>query len=231
MINKKASHVGVVLSFILFVTFVIFMYVLIHSKINQERDKAIVLDYVKGEILSRISDELTTISVLLNNPGSNCVELVNFISRTGISNRFIVTDDLGNVLDSGISGQNIKVTRNGATFLKIYESQEFPQKADLSGSCQSQDYTIGLSKKEKLVFESKVTDFLNNYTTNYEDLKKSLNIGSRDEFGLMFTYNNGTIIKTPIENITMNIYANQIPIQYTKNNGAREAGFVNVLVW
>jgi len=152
--NKKASHVGVVLSFILFITFIVFMYVLLDSKVNQERGKPSTLNYVKGTLLEQVSAELTTVSVALISPQSNCVELSGFLSGTGLSNRIIVRDDSGNVLTSGISGQNLKVERNGNTFFRVYESETFSPEGDLSSSCQSPSYTIGLSKTENLIIIS-----------------------------------------------------------------------------
>ncbi len=231
IIRKRGSHVGVVISFVLFITFIVFMYILLSLRNVQETGKSSTLEYVKGEVIGKVSSQLTTISVKVSTPGSSCVTLSNFLGSEGISNRVITLDDSGNELSTGTSGQSLQVARNGQTFFRVYEADEFPEKNSSLGSCESPSYKPGLSKTEDFVFESKVKELLANYTTSYENLKKTLNIGSRDEFGFIFTYNNGTAIKTPSQNVTVNVYASQIPVQYIKTDGAREAGSLAVLVW
>lgn len=228
--NKRGSHVGIVLSFVLFITFIFFMYGLLNLKVNQEKGKLSTLEYIKGELLDGISAQLMTTSVSMNSPGSNCVTLTNFFSETGISNKVIARNDAGDVLETGVSGQDLQVARDGA-FFRVHNSEEFAEKTNSIGSCSSLDYNIGLSKEENFVFESKVTELLSDYLEDYETLKENLNIGSRDEFGFIFAYKNGTVIKTPEKNLTINIFADQIPIQYIRTNGAREAGTLTVLVW
>ncbi len=235
--SKRGSHVGVVLSFLLFITFVIFMYVLLNSRINQEQSKTNSLENIKAEILERVSGNLTSISVKLNGQTSNCVELSGFLSKTGIGNRILARDDSGNILSTGIVGQNLQVERAGNTFFRVYSAEEFSQEADSLSSCRSLSnggnpgYVIGLSKAENLVFESKITRLLNNYTTNYAALKTSMGISSGDEFRFVFAYSDGAAIKTPESNVTINVYADSIPVQYIKTDGAREVGSITALVW
>ena len=69
--NKKASHVGIVISSLLFITFIIFMYILLDSQIGKEREKENALENVKIELLEKTSGEFTRVSVGLNNPGNN----------------------------------------------------------------------------------------------------------------------------------------------------------------
>ncbi|MDP3991962.1 MAG: hypothetical protein U1B79_01365 [Candidatus Pacearchaeota archaeon] len=233
--NKKGSHVGFVISFMLFITFVIFMYLILNSRIDFGQDKANSLEYVKSEITERVSGSLTTASVDLNNPGSNCVELSNFLGIAGIGNRVMVRSDSGNILNAGISGQSLQVERNGNTFFRVYGSEEFSQTAGSLGSCQSlsegQGYILGLVRDSEEIFESKIIALSNNYTGDYEALKKDMNIGSGDEFGFIFTYADGTAIKTPGQNVTINVYVDRIPVQYIKTNAAKENGFIDILVW
>ena len=61
MFEKKrgGTHVGVILSFVIFVTFLIFLYTTIQPAVKLNKDKQIVLDLLKEEIISSVSAELT----------------------------------------------------------------------------------------------------------------------------------------------------------------------------
>ena len=78
--SKRGSHVGVVISFILFITFVLFMYFLLSSRGNQQTGKASALEYVKGEVMDQISGEMKTVSVKVADLGSSCLTLGNFLA-------------------------------------------------------------------------------------------------------------------------------------------------------
>lgn len=229
--KKKGSHVGFVISFVLFITFIIFMYAILSSRVDFGQEKANSLNYVKAEIIERVSENLTSVSVVLNNPGSNCVELSNFLGATGITDRLIVRSDSGNILTSGISGKSLQVNRNENTFFRVYESEEFPEISSPLSGCTNSNYILGLSRDSRDIFESKVLELFGNYTENYEALKKDMKISPGDEFGFGFTYNNGTEIKTPEKNVTINVYAERTAIQYIKTDAARETGFMDVIVW
>jgi len=231
--NKNGSHVGFVISFVLFVTFIIFMYAILSSKADLGQEKENSLNYVKAEVIERVSENLTSVSVAVNNPDSNCVGLDNFLSTTGITDRFIVRSDSGNVLGAGISGQSLQVAREGNTFFRVYSSEEFPKiTLSLSSSgCTNSGYTLGLIRDSKDIFESKVLELFENYTEDYEALKRDMKISSGDEFGLRFTHSDGREIKTPEKNVTINVYVERVAIQYIKTNAARESGFIDIIVW
>lgn len=237
MNNKNGSHVGFVISFVLFITFIIFMYTILNSRIDFGQEKANSLNYVKAKIIDIVSENLTGVSIAIGqqNPQS-CVQLRNFFLETGVSDRFVVKSDSGNVLQSGKSGNDLYVERSGNLFFRVYGSEEFNIGGGVLGNCQplsegSQGYTLGLSRDSKDIFESKIIKLLNNYTADYEALKKDMKISSGDEFGFGFIYSNGTEIKTTTSNVTINVYADRVPVQYVKTDATIESGFIDIIVW
>ena len=235
-LNRKGSHVGFVISFVMFITFVVFMYLILNSRIDFGQGKANSLEYVKGEIIERISGNLTSASAAITkeNPQS-CVQLRDFFLKAGIANRFIVRSDSGSILTASKSGDDLFVERNGNLFFRVYGSGEFNLSSIGSlGSCQplseGSQYAIGLIRDSKEIFESKIIGLFNNYTGDYEALKKDMKISTGDEFGFRFIYNNGTEIKTPEKNITINVYVERVPVQYIKTDAARESGFMDTIV-
>ncbi|SRR3972149_3598933 len=237
MNNKKGSHVGFVISFVLFVTFIIFVYVILSSRVDFGQEKANSLSYVKAEIINRVSENLTSVSIAIGqqNPQS-CVQLTDFFSKTGLGDRFVVADDSGNVLPSGKGGNDLFIERNNNLFFRVYGSEEFNSSGGALNNCQplnenSQGYILGLSRDSREIFESKVLELFENYTENYEALKIDMKISSVDEFGFRFTYSNGTEIKIPEKNVTINVYADRTAVQYIKADATRESGFIDTIVW
>ena len=244
MYNKNGSHVGFVISFVLFVTFIVFMYLLLNSRLDFGQNKQNSLEYVKSEIIERVSENLTITSLSTNKTvfSENCFFFTDFISKTSAGNRLMVQNDSGNIFiaytSQDLTDLYINRDGSGSDFFRIYSSEDFPATANYSGTpspcvnfSEGAGYTIGLSKEEDYIFESKVLELLNNYTTDYEALKKDIKISSSDEFGFVLTYNNGTQVKTPEINATINIYSERVPIQYIKTDSKRETGFIDVLVW
>ena len=236
--QRKGSHVGVVLSFVIFITFIIFIYIIVQPTIKLD-DRQNFLEHIEGEIIERVSTDLTSISVTIDTPNpQTCVELIDFFIITGISDRAIVKNDAGSVLQASKNGNSLFVSKNSNDFfLKIHESEEF---AGASGNaispCQSLNeggsgYNFGFVKTNKQIFETKIIKLINDYKNDYETLKGMLGVAPGNEFGFSFTYSNETIIKTEEKNISVSVYINEIPIQYISKNAAGEPGFLNIKAW
>ena len=234
---KKGSHVGFVISFVLFVTFIIFVYLILSSRVDFGQEKTNSLSYVKAEIIDRVSENLTSVSMAIGQQNPQpCVQLTDFFLKTGLGDRFVVRSDSGIVLQSGKSGNDLFIERNNNLFFRVYDSDEFSVAGGALSGCQplnegSQGYTLGISRDSKEVFEAKVLELLVNYTGDYEALKRDMKISSGDEFGFRFTYSNGTEIKTPEKNVTINVYVDRTAIQYIKADAAMESGFIDAIVW
>ena len=234
--NKKGSHVGVVISFVLFITFIVFMYTILNYKIGFGENKKASLEQIKETVKGEISENLTTISVGINQVNPGCVQLRDFFLKTPSSDKLLVKSDSGSELAASKEVNDLFVQTQGNTFFRVLESGEFSVvSAGAVGSCQDLEegsgYILGVSREENLVFESKIFNLLNNYTQNYSGLKKNLGISDEDEFGFIFTYSNSTQVRTPEKNLTIDIYAERVPVQYIKIDGNREVGFIDVVVW
>jgi hypothetical protein len=234
--QRKGSHVGVVVSFILFITFIVFMYVILNNRISFGENKKASLEQIKQAVVKQISENLTTTSIRITQVNPSCVQLSDFFIKIPISDKLLVRSDSGSALLSKKSGNNLFVETQGNTFFRISESEEFSTiSTGAINPCQpvqeGSGYVLGISRAENLVFESKTFNLLSNYTQNYSGLKKDLEIAEGNEFGFIFTYSNSTQIRTPQKNLTIDVYSDRIPIQYIKTEGTREAGFIDIIVW
>ncbi len=231
------SHVGVVLSFVIFVTFIIFIYIIVRPALGTGNNQGL-LDYFKEVLIERASAELTSVSILIDtvNP-QTCVQLLGFFDKVDIVNRTIVSNKDGNVLDAKISGQGLFVATPGnEIFLKIYGSEEFnTTETGTMSDCQplseGSEYTFGLIKSEKNIFEKRIIQIIESYNNNYESLKLELNLAQGNEFRLDFIYANGTLISTEEKEVLVNVFVDEFPIQYISKDAVREFGSLNVGIW
>ena len=239
--EKRGSHVGFVLSFVIFMTFIFFIYLITSPALKTER-KDTYLEYLIGSLKEKSSANLTAVSVAITQPNpQNCVRFSNFFSTTRMGNNFIVKNSAENVLQSQIDATDLLVVLGtGDKFLKVYESSEFGAAA--SGSInpcqqlnQGNGYSLGLMRTSENIFETKIISLIGNYSSNYSGLRSQLKISLVNEFNFSFTYNNGTQIPIQNQNQTIsrniNIYAKNVPIVYTSGKAAAESGFLNVKIW
>jgi len=240
--KKRGSHVGMVLSFVIFITFLVFLYSIIEPAVKTQGDKQALLDYLKRELIQNFSAEMASVTITVEKTiPQNCIELENLVTELDIISTVIVKGETENILSNQISGNNLQIDREGIGdfFFKIYQAEEFEE---LGGgtfsSCKllkygesKKEYTIGLTRTDEYIFETKIIRLIDEYENNYEDLKDELKIPLGSEFGFSFRYDNETIIGTEEKNVSINIYSEEIPTQYIDGEANILPGFITVKVW
>ena len=235
--NKQGSHVAVVISFVIFVTFMVFLYSMARSSVNPEEKENSLVESLKAKLINEASAELITITVNFSrNSGINCIELNGLSSKFGITPRIIVKNQNQTTTDAALNGDDLRINRitREDKFFKVYNSPEFSATSTSSWNCEEFNefthYTVGLVKTEEYVFEEKILDLINNYN-NYENMKEYLKIPEGSEFGLGFIYENGTSTNVEIKDVTADIYVKEEPVQYVSRQGDISTGFLRVMVW
>ena len=232
---------GVVISFAIFITFVIFLYTMAQPTLQVDQREETLMPFLEKVLIENASATLTTITVnITNNVVDPCIQLDNLANTFGIDNRIFVWNQEQELTESGLSTitNNVRINRldSNDDFFKIYYSEEFPYMGTGGAwSCQpmteGNDYDLGITKVDKYVFESKVFELLDAHVLWYEDFKSDLGIPRSFEFGFGIIYNNGSIRETESINISKNIYIQDIPIQYVNANGQIESGFFRLKTW
>ena len=233
MKKRGDTHVGVVLSFVIFITFLIFVYTILIQPAISQTSKQSVLENLKIKLTDEISGELTVATINIEDKPQNCIRLSNLITDIGVNSNIIVKDKLGVTQTSYDLSNDLEISRDNSddTFFKVYHSNEFSALSTTGETlCTPTTYTKGLVRTSKYIFESKILNLMNDYETNYETIKNNLEIHSSSNFGLGFRYGNGTSIRVP-ENLTTNIYALEIPSQYISKDSDIKLGFLNIRVW
>ncbi|MFH1889490.1 MAG: hypothetical protein ABIJ58_01260 [Nanoarchaeota archaeon] len=230
--GKKGSHVGVMLSFIIFVSFVVFVYVILRPAVVQD-DKENFLEFIKEGVVRESSASLVTSSVNITEIG-DCIQLNGFFGDNGISRNIILKDENGNALTAnlnGAGGTHLRILMGGKRFFRIYESETFVEITS-EGPCGQSDYTISGAKNDSYVFESKITALISKYNTNYSGLASDLGIPVANGFGFSFNNSEEAEISTnEAEILSTSIFAQDFSVQYVTESAGLEVGKIKVRAW
>lgn len=232
--NKKGTHVEVIISFVIFITFVVFLFVASKPAIIKQEDKTNLLDNLEYKILEKeISADVKVISVTISSVTGNCVNLGNFLDGQDIDGRVVVKNSSGDSVEAHMEGNSFSIDSKD-TFFKIYYSEEFDLIADSGATCTPATPNVGLVKNNRYVLEEKVYTSLNK---EYEQLKEELGIGGGEKID--FTYgivlSNGTIIEKEHpelkSNISTSIYVRETPIEYVNKDYEIVQGYLRTTIW
>ncbi len=238
--NKRGSHIGIVLSFVIFITFLTFAYIILEPEIIKKDNKESILDSLELNLLEKTFDELTSISVMVNKSlPQECVEFVDFVTETSINKRIKVKDERNSLRDARIVNDvDLHISRESDDyFFKIYNSDKFEEVGtdSLTGCGKLRldkgDYYVGSVIEKNITFESKIKSLLEDYETDYENLKNELNVPYDTEFGFSFKNSEEVVNSTEVKNVSVDVYAREIPIQYIDEEANTRMGVVKIWVW
>ena len=114
---------------------------------------------------------------------------------------------------------------------KVYSSNEPLNSYELESGFDCGDSTIKFFSTKNEIFETKVQSIIQQYTEDYNKVKKDLKIPQGSEFSFSFTNNSGEIIGVEGKNISTNVFAEEIPIRYIDMEANINYGFINIQVW
>lgn len=240
--DKRSSHVGMIISFVVFVTFIVFLYSIVRPAINTGQDKKTIADYLVVKIIENVSANFTSTSVEIDsnkNPNKDCVQLQGFLVLSEIPLQTIVQNELRvsqNAFTNSLGDLGIERTDSNNLFFRVYSSPEFQSledegSPDSCGSVQDDDYSIGIIKTEKFPFKNNLDYLIEHYDADYEKIKDNLKIPPGTEFGFGFVQSNGAKIEVGDIPSSIDVYAAEIPIQYIDSNVNIQSGFINIKVW
>jgi hypothetical protein len=247
--NKIGSHVGMMLSFIIFITFVVFVFAVLKPAINIGDGKQTILDDTESKIMMNISTNLTGASISftgISNPEEKCVTLQNIIAVLNIipPYRVIIKNEMGETQQAYLYDPtiaNIEINRGSTdnTFFRLYESPKFTGLTTnrLSGCFMiknteiSSDYDIGTVYSGSYAFESMIRELTEQYISNYSSVKESLKISPASEFSFYVILSNGSRIEASQPTNAKNIYAQETPIQYVDKDANIQAGYIITKIW
>lgn len=249
-VNKRGSHVGMIISFVVFVTFIVFLYTIIKPAITTGQDKKTIADYLTVKIIENVSANFTSTSIEIDSRvhlNKNCIILRDIMTIPELIQSPVpyikVKNEEGDILPYVYNNYlehldtNLKINRDNKDdrFFRIYYSPEFPKlDSDSTLDCKSvefDDYSISIIKTEKFPFENNLEYLIEHYDEDYEEIKEGLKVPPGTEFGFTFVKSDGTGTPKGEPPSTAEVYATETPIQYIDDYANILSGFINIKVW
>lgn len=241
--EKKGSHVGIVLSFIIFVTFLVFLYTLLQPSIKLDEDKQGILDDLKEELIKNFSIEVNTLIVSpmegteFDN-GENCFILSSsdLESAKVFGEGFIIKDVDEKIVNGGVSGSDLKFDWPVAekNVSKIYFSEYFEDE-NYEGDCENNnDVEIDLVRKNEYVYEELLTEKINEikeYGQEYNNFKEYLGVPVGTDFSMVFINSEDEEISMEEKTTSESVFAEEVPISYINSTASLKHGFLRIKVW
>jgi hypothetical protein len=231
--NKRGTHVEVIISFIIFVVFLVFILIASKPSITKQEDKKNLFDSLEFKIMEDVSSDMTAVTISIEDNVEEWVTLDKTINDLGIEGNVIVKDSSGAHVDAYLSGDSITIRRINPldTLFKIYYSEEFGELNPI-GARPTRATNIGLTKTNEYVFEEKVRALI---ADNYETLKTEFNVPKDMNFGYGITLSDGTIVETTPEdlrtNISTSVYVRETQIEYVNTEGDILLGYLRMKIW
>jgi lipopolysaccharide export LptBFGC system permease protein LptF len=237
-LNKKGSHVGLVVSFLIFIVFIAFFRIILEPSLVSDKEKKIILDDVENELIESASSNLKSITIHLNNQvNSDCISLGNFTAEMNFDRGIIIKNRDNEIVQASYPSGNsntLQIERNDQSedFFKIYNSNGFEEIESSSVSCESveeEDYTLGGMTENEYIFDDLIVEIIKSYSASPKFQRK--NSPGSVNIGILFVYANGTEVKTTDKNATANVFIKESPIEYVDQNGGINPGKLTVKVW
>lgn len=140
-LKKGSAHIEVILSFVIFISFLVFLLIMFRP-LKLFSSSSSILDVTKTKILDYVSTDLSVISLYLNISSSlgKCIVLKEDLELPG--KNIIVKDEDGNIIRGDTEGGSGKVRLNytGKSFYRVYSSEELKERGvSPTGGCGNID--------------------------------------------------------------------------------------------
>ncbi len=231
--NKRGTHVSIIVSFTIFILFLSFIYTIIQPPILQKQSKQYAIDYLRNYIISQTSVNLTSIVIALNEsyiPGELCVSISNPIDASG--QNIIIKDDSNRKINYDLEGNSIEFMWNYPKFIKIFYSKEFSTGESPLSECASalenRDYFLGHVKKSEYIFESKIEELI----STYNEFREEVAAEAGGDFGFaLLDENKEELYSTGEVDVSTNTYYEAIPIQFVDKEANLRQGYLLIKTW
>ena len=221
MVSKLAqAHVEIILSTVLFVGFLIFVFIFLNYSFKTSQD--ISTEKIENKILESISTDLGKLLVVVDDADEDCYSLDEVQEEYG--EIFVEVHDLIN-----------------PRRYTIYYGDFFDQGdiGDISCSGKTgRDFAFGVYANEEIIVSQKIKDFKTAYEADYENLRQSLVIG---DFSFQFKNLDGVILPklSIVEKIpeSVDVVSIDFPVRVVDVGGVEEDPIVfqelilNIRAW
>lgn len=223
--NKRGTHVGIIASFSVFILFLVALFLIVEPVLKTQNNQDLVVENIENQVMKQLKENLTLVLIHLDN--TNCV---HFVPNSVVDNiddlDMIAKDPDNNILPSVKTSFLVEIGGSSKNYTKVYFAKaNFTDSGGPSGASNNANISSVIVKKE--VFEEKIVKAIN----DFENFKQLIELSSNNDFALEFEMANTTIIKTEEKNVSFDIYAKEIPINYIDPNADKLPGILRIKIW
>jgi len=210
--SKSAQgHLEVILSFTLFISALIFLFIFINP--FAETEKISIIKNIQNKLINEMSLEIGKLSVILTDDEDE-INCYNFNPDNYAGNYKEVYD----------------IDRKYIIYFGEIFNNDTNNKDPL---CSTEQYTLGLYSKEKFIIYRKIQDLVASYNSNYEALKTKL--GITNDFSFSFkNIVNGEISELSVSRdvpVGADVEAKEFPVRVMNSNGEIQELKLNIKAW
>jgi hypothetical protein len=229
--SKKGSHIDVIVSFIIFIVFISFLFILLNPATIMDKDKEQTAEYLKLRIDEKIQTDLVVVHVanISNKDIEDCLRFDDEnLEISGMTP--IAKDSSGNSVDSTGS---LDIDWNSASsFFRVYYSKDsFNLHTSDSAFSSCQTGEIKSVRYIQEAVETNISQLFLDFNANYSAVKSELGLAKNEEFAMQFQFSNGTTVGTAPTDAKIERYAEKYQITYFDMEANKRSGYMTIYIW
>ncbi len=226
--KKGAAHIELILSFVIFIGFLIFL-LAIFKPFSSQEGSSIYLDVLERGITENTSVKVYSFTLKLSEPISPC-----FWFEGDYIGNVKVKDKDNNFVGAFINKKKIYINSD-KTFFYIFSSPAFEANPfNIDGCKKPEDgkYTLGLLRSFSKLSYSKLELLKQTYESDYIEIKKELKLPASENFLFILKETNGRIILEVNKTIPKGkVLSRNIPTEVVYANGTIKYAVLNIQTW
>ncbi|MEM4230517.1 MAG: hypothetical protein QXF25_01440 [Candidatus Pacearchaeota archaeon] len=226
-IKRGQGHLEMIISFTLFISFVIFMLLFFRPSFKtQEISLTNIEKALRNNLTTKVFYySLTNLSKIEN----NCFCFSN--PHQMLRGKMVVARDLGkDKLNARLNNNQICISTEGETFFYVYFSEEF---SESESACTGSpiNANVGAVKELRLISNKSLNELKRNYENDYSNLKKQFGISS--EFGVKILDPEGerNMDITKRAPLGRPVFAIDSPVAVAYEDGTIKYVIMKILAW
>jgi hypothetical protein len=226
--QKGVSGIEMIISFTLFITFVLFIFTYM-SPLSMPASRALLND-LENSVMENASVNVNTTGFAIN----TLIDKPCFSIDENLAGKFI-TDSKGNEISSN---QQKNITYSGEKFYYINSAGIAGNYTPLNAGCvklsKGAGYSLSVERAEKIYYNKSLANMKILYDNNYSRLKSDLKFPAGSDFSIIvLDSNQQEIISMKKTAPRVNVLSKEFPAEILSDeNGIKIIkGYVRLLVW
>jgi hypothetical protein len=227
-IRKGQGHIEMIMSFTLFLGFIITMLVFFRPAV---KSRGVTLTLVENKITENISTWVYFFSIKASSPDCFCFSN----PYVGAKGNVIILNSSAGTVGGWVSGDSICIERSNSGFFYIYMSSEFKE---TDGDCNNNNIItldlendVGLLRGIMAVSNSSLWNLKQEYDQNYTQLRERMGMSYDFRF-IVFDRSNEKVMelqrKIPLGKP---VYSKDKSVEIVYENGEVEESTIRFYVW